>query len=67
MVNNLSKESENEDKGTVPKGLFIQETAECLPHARHRGRVGGHAIAGQSFSCSEASGSGDEASFGNTD
>ena len=36
MVNAfLSKETENEDKGTVQRGLFIQEVSECLPHTRH--------------------------------
>lgn len=53
MVNNfLSKEIENEEKGTVQIGLFIQEISECLPRARHSGDVGGHA-GRAAFSCSE--------------
>lgn len=68
VVNNfLSKEIENEDKGTVRIGFSIQEISERLPHARHRGSGGGRAAAGQSVSCSEVGGSGDEASFGNTE
>lgn len=68
VVNNfLSKENENEDKGTVRIGFFIQEISERLPHARHSGSGGGHTAAGQSVSCSEVGGSGDEASSGNTE
>lgn len=43
MVNEfLSRETENEDKGTVQRGLFIQEISECLPHTRHNNSGGGH-------------------------
>ena len=42
-VNELSsKETENEDKGIVQRGLFIQEIPECLPHPRRSGGGGGH-------------------------
>ena len=44
IVNNfLSKETENEDKGIVQIGLFIQEISEHLPHTRHSGSEGGQA------------------------
>lgn len=61
----LSKEIENEDKGLVQIGLFIQEISERLPRNRHSGSGGGHVTAGQSFSRREAGGSAQEASFGN--